>query len=98
MSRRSQYSIAYHQDVIRTLAFSPDDQTLASGSEDHTVKLWNTTLGQQVASFQHDGPIRLVLFSPDGNTLAIVTDNGTLQLLRSVSLAAADREDNAAQQ
>jgi WD40 repeat protein/predicted Ser/Thr protein kinase len=97
VSRRSQNSIAYHQDVIRTLAFSPDDQTLASGSEDHTVKLWNTTLGRQVASFQHDGPIRLVLFSPDGNTLAIVTDNGTLQLLRSVSLEAADREDNAGQ-
>jgi WD40 repeat protein len=32
----------YHQDIVYTVAFSPDGQTLASGSKDTTVKLWGT--------------------------------------------------------
>ncbi|AFZ10820.1 WD40 repeat-containing protein (plasmid) [Oscillatoria nigro-viridis PCC 7112] len=30
----------YHQDIVYTVAFSPDGQTLGSGSKDTTVKLW----------------------------------------------------------
>jgi WD40 repeat protein len=32
-----------HKDRIHTLAFSPDGKTLASGSSDRTIKLWNVT-------------------------------------------------------
>src|SRR2546422_445821 len=82
LSQGSLGSITYHQDVIRTLAFSPDRRTLASGSEDGTVKLWNVALRQEMASFAQDGPVRHLVFSPNGNTLATVTDRGTLRLLR----------------
>jgi WD40 repeat protein len=36
--------VAIKQDsgVIDFLCFSPDDQTLATGWEDHTIKLWKT--------------------------------------------------------
>jgi WD40 repeat protein len=30
----------YHQDIVYSVAFSPDGQTLGSGSKDTTVKLW----------------------------------------------------------
>ena len=85
-------SIPYHQDSIGALDFSPDGKTLASGSGDHTVKLWNIALRREVASFQLDGPIILVIFSPDGNTLAAVPDHGTVRLFRATILAEADGE------
>jgi WD40 repeat protein/serine/threonine protein kinase len=90
--RKSEKTLAYHKSVIRTLCFSPDTMTLASGSEDDTVKLWNTKTFQIVASFRFDDHIRLVLFSPDGNNLAVVTDHGSLHLLRATPKDQADAE------
>ena len=84
-------SVSSHESAIRTLAFAPDGGTLASGSEDNSVKLWNVPLAKQVASFKYESHVRLVAFSPDGNNLAVVTDNGTLTLLRAAALEEADR-------
>ena len=36
-----------HTDEIRALTFSPDGGTLASGSWDQTVRLWNMNTGDQ---------------------------------------------------
>ena len=93
--KKSLKGVSYHESVIRTLCFSPDAKTLASGSEDDTVKLWNVSTYLEVASFKCHDHVRLVLFSPDGNNLAIVTDHGRLQLLRATPLDQADREAEA---
>ena len=32
-----------HTGLVISLAFSPDSRRLASGSRDHTMKVWDTT-------------------------------------------------------
>jgi WD40 repeat protein len=50
IASRSVDRFAGHYDVVRTLAFSPDGQTLASGSQDRTIRLWNLNPGVRPSS------------------------------------------------
>ncbi|MDX3666418.1 nSTAND1 domain-containing NTPase [Streptomyces europaeiscabiei] len=65
-----------HTGTVSTLAYSPDGKTLASGSYDGTVRLWDTATGRtrKVLAGRKiaDNPdvVRNVAFGPDGRTLA----------------------------
>ncbi|MFD1374081.1 nSTAND1 domain-containing NTPase [Actinoplanes sichuanensis] len=60
-----------HTDTIYSAAFSPDGKTLATGSVDQTVRLWDVATGTNLETLTgHTGPIWSVAFSPDGKTLA----------------------------
>jgi RNA polymerase sigma factor (sigma-70 family) len=70
-----------HEWPALALAFSPDGKTLASGSMDQTVKLWDVTKGEEKAglpetlflekaTFQESVIVYSVAFSPDGKLLA----------------------------
>ena len=63
-----------------TLAFSPDGSLLACGSEDSTIKLWNTITGELIATFTgHLSNVNHFDFSPDGNMLASGSSGGTIR-------------------
>ncbi len=63
------FSIQAHSSAIRSISFSPDGNTLASGSADKNIKLWNLN-GKELQIFKgHSDPVRSVSFSPDGKTL-----------------------------
>jgi len=54
------------------VAFSPDGQTLATGSYDKTVKLWDVESSQLQTTLEgHADTVRTVAFSPNGKTLAV---------------------------
>jgi WD40 repeat protein len=63
-------ALAGHPGGARSLAFSADSKTLASGGADKIVKLWDVASGKAAAELKgHAGSVWSVAFSPDGKTL-----------------------------
>jgi WD40 repeat protein/uncharacterized caspase-like protein len=61
-----------HELTINTITFSPDGKTLASGSSDKSIRLWDMLTGRQRSkiSVANTEGIFSVAFSPNGKTLA----------------------------
>ena len=70
-----------HTSSIHALALTPDGQTLASGSADRTVKLWNPDSRIPRATFYgHSHLINALALTPDGRTLASGSWDYTINL------------------
>ncbi|KAF6830381.1 het-r protein [Colletotrichum musicola] len=65
-----------HEEVARAVNISPDKTTLASASEDGTVKLWDTATGHCVRTFPFQASVESVAFSNDATMLASASDSG----------------------
>jgi WD40 repeat protein len=65
-----------------SIAFSPDGQTLASSSEDGTIKLWRTGDGALLHTFNIANFAAHLAFSPDSTILMASDGYGTTRLLR----------------
>ena len=77
--------LAGHTGAVDTVAWSPDARTLASGSVDQIIRLWNVTdlahpalVGPPLTG--HTGAVTSVAFSPDGRTLASGSADETIRL------------------
>ncbi|MFJ9634599.1 hypothetical protein ACIRU8_43600 [Streptomyces sp. NPDC101175] len=71
-------------NTVESIAFGPDGTTLATSSENGTVRLWNPATGRIKQTLPGAGTI--VAFSPDGTTLAAGSSDsgsggGTVSLL-----------------
>src|SRR6266516_2170262 len=69
-----------HTDIPTTLAFSPDERLLASGSADGSVKLWDVESGAVLWSGEHTSTTSWLAFAPDGGLLASGGFDATVRL------------------
>jgi len=71
---REQRVLTGHTAMINELAFASNGQRLASVSSDQTVRLWNTSTGQQTLSINLKERSGNVALSPDGKFLAVAIE------------------------
>jgi len=70
-----------HISPVTSVAFSPDGKTIASGSEDNTIILWDAATGEVRRQLKgHTNMVTSVAFSPDGKTIASGSYDDTIIL------------------
>jgi WD40 repeat protein len=74
-------SIQCHERAIYAIDIAGDDQILATGSEDHTVRLWSVETNSELKRLTgHQGWVKALVFSPNGLTLASAGADATIKL------------------
>ena len=79
--RRLAFWKTSHTDRIRAVAYNPRGESLATGSDDKTICIWDPP--SAVARIQlkgHEGSIQSLAYSPDGTQLASGSDDRTVRL------------------
>ena len=80
-SEQHKLALEGHTHYVLALAFSPDGHTLASGSRNGNIRLWNTDTGEYKLTLEgHTDGVTCLAFSPNGSTLASGSWDDTVRL------------------
>jgi WD40 repeat protein len=69
-----------HTDSVTSVSFSPDGNTIASGSRDNTVKLWRRDGTLVQPPLEHNSEVFSVSFCFNGQTLLSASYDNTIRL------------------
>ncbi len=67
--------------AVRCLAYTPDGHRLITGSDDHTIRVWNADTGQPLFNITgHSSAVRSLAVKSDGSTLVSGSDDKTIKV------------------
>ncbi|MEL7036285.1 MAG: serine/threonine-protein kinase [Cyanobacteria bacterium J06592_8] len=70
-----------HQDIVWSVVFSPDERTIASGSSDRTVKVWDRQTGFLLYDFlEHTDAVYAIDFNREGTKIVSGSRDTTLKI------------------
>ncbi|KAJ4474986.1 quinon protein alcohol dehydrogenase-like superfamily [Lentinula aciculospora] len=70
-----------HKRLIKSISCSPDGKSIASGSCDQTIRVWDAVSGSTLATLTgHTQYINSTNFSPDGEKIISASDDGTIRV------------------
>ncbi|HEY7154819.1 MAG TPA: WD40 repeat domain-containing protein [Gemmataceae bacterium] len=78
----------FGSEAVRSLAFSPDGRTLATGDFENRIRLWDVASGREMRTLEGHQRVPIsgkngifyLVFAPDGKTLASTAADGTIRL------------------
>ena len=73
-------TVGKHEGCVFSIAFSPDERLIVSGSDDQTVRVWNIEFKNELRRFHHEGWVNSVAFSPDGTNVVSGSDDKSFRL------------------
>jgi eukaryotic-like serine/threonine-protein kinase len=76
-------SLSHHNSswTLTAVAWSPNDQYIASAEENSTISVWSALTGATVATYSgHSQLVRALAWSPDGKFIASAGDDQTVQI------------------
>ena len=79
-------TLPFHQGRIWSVAVDLQQARIASASDDHTIRLWNTETGQCLTTLTgHNNWVRTVAFSSHGRFLVSGGDDGSIRVWNTAS-------------
>ncbi|XP_078443316.1 transducin family protein / WD-40 repeat family protein isoform X2 [Wolffia australiana] len=85
LASTAQRTLCHHRDGVTCLAINPNSSSLASGSIDHSVKLYGFPSGDfQSNVTRFTLPIRCLAFNRSGSLLAAAGDDDGIKLIATV--------------
>jgi WD40 repeat protein/serine/threonine protein kinase len=77
----NQRTLCGHTNAVWAVAFSPDGKRIVSGSQDHTLIIWDVQTGREVRTLKgHTDLVHGAAFSPDGKRIVSGSIDRTLKV------------------
>lgn len=78
---KSKQTLESHIDSVTSVAFSPNDKWIVTGSADQSAKIWDAKSGTHLHTLNgHTGVVKCVAFSPDGQRVVSGSNDKTVKV------------------
>lgn len=80
------HTLEGHTDVVQSARYSPDGDTIVTGSNDNTAKIWDARTGKEIATLSgHSDWVTSAVYNPTGDRIATSSRDSTIKIWDAIS-------------